>query len=131
VVLDAVTRSTSGLLRVRVEPSSAAISVDGVARGNSPIEVPIRAGAHVLDVRAGGYEPTHVPVVVTAGTTRNVDLALTKETPITHRWWFWTGIGVIVVAAVGVTYYLVAQPERSPSSGDLPPGQVSAGLVRF
>lgn len=33
-----------------------------------------------------------------------------ETTPITHRWWLWTAVGVAVVAAAGVTYAVVHDP---------------------
>ncbi len=33
-----------------------------------------------------------------------------EATPLTHRWWLWTAVGVAVVAAAGVTYAAVHDP---------------------
>jgi hypothetical protein len=124
-------KAVSGTLLVHATPADARISVDGVERGNSPLEVPLSAGAHTLDVTADRHDSSHVPVVVVAGRTKDVAIELRRSTPITGRWWFWTGVSVVAVG-VGITlWYLVAQPESDASSGTIAPGQVSAPLVRF
>ena len=48
-----------------------------------------------------------------------------RSKPITARWWFWTGIGVIVVgAATAVTVYALTT-ERSAPTGNFSPGQLA------
>ncbi|MEA2750903.1 MAG: hypothetical protein QOI41_5046 [Myxococcales bacterium] len=131
VLLSVLAKASSGTLLVRATPLDARISVDGIERGNPPLEVPLPAGAHTLDVRADRHDPSHVPVVVEAGRTKDVSIDLQRSAPITTKWWFWTGLGVLAVG-VGVTvWYLVAQPEKDASSGTIAPGQVSAPLVSF
>lgn len=131
VRLVALPKATSGTLLVRATPPDAVISVDDVVRGNPPLEVPLAAGAHALDIRAERHNSAHVPVVVEAGKTKDVSIDLQRAVPITSRWWFWTGVGVVVVGAGVAVWYVVAQPEGDASSGTIPPGQVSAPLVRF
>jgi hypothetical protein len=131
VSLNVLAKASSGTLLVRATPLDARISIDGVERGNPPLEVPLPAGAHTLDVRADRHDSSHVPVVVEAGRTKDVSIDLQRSAPITTRWWFWTGVGVLAVG-VGVTiWYLVAQPEKDAGTGTIAPGQVSAPLVRF
>jgi hypothetical protein len=38
-------------------------------------------------------------------------------TPITHRWWFWTAVGVVAAAAAGATYEVM----RDHGPAQLPP----------
>jgi hypothetical protein len=47
------------LARVHIEPSltSAAVTVDGTARGMGEVDVELEAGPHVLEVTATGHEP--------------------------------------------------------------------------
>jgi hypothetical protein len=131
VTLKVLPKATSGTLVVRATPPDAHISVDAIERGNPPLEVPLPAGPHTLDVRADGHDAAHVPVIVVAGQTKEVSLDLQHSAPITTKWWFWTGVGVVAVG-IGVTvWYLVAQPEKDATSGSIPPGQVAAPLVRF
>jgi hypothetical protein len=131
VTLTALPTSAAGTLLVRASPADSRISVDGVERGNSPLDVPVRAGPHVIDVRADRYDPRHLEVLVEAGKTRDVPVELKPTEPLISKWWFWTGVG-IVATGVGITmWYLIAQPESDPSDGTIAPGRVSAPLVRF
>lgn len=53
-----------------------------------------------------------------------------KSPGILSRWWFWTGVGVIVTAGVITTVALLT--ERSPDTGDgFTPDQVRAPLVKW
>jgi hypothetical protein len=131
VTLRVLRKATSGTLLVRATPADAIIAIDGVDRGNAPLEVLLPTGSHVVDVRASRHDPAHVPVVVEAEKTKDVPIDLRPSAPITSKWWFWTGIGVVVVGAGVAVWYLIAQPESSPSNGTIEPGHVSAPLVRF
>lgn len=131
IVFDVVSRATSGILKVRSPQTEATVLVDGVARGNPPVELPLPAGGHSVELHARGYDDRQVSIVVSAGATKELDVPMSKSAPITAKWWFWTGVGVVVVAAVATTYILVAQPEREARTGDIQPGQVSAPLLRF
>ncbi len=125
-----LTKATSGTLVVTTEPPGSTIAVDGRELGNPPLEVPLPAGAHTVLARRDGYEDAQVPVVVNAGDAkRTVDIKLTKNAPLTSKWWFWTTIGVAVVGGVVVTAALLT--EKPADKGSIPPGQLSAPLVRF
>lgn len=131
VTLAVLPKATSGKLFVRATPPDARISIDGVERGNPPLEVPIAVGAHTLDLSANHHDAKHLPIVIEAGKTKDMTVELQRSAPITTKWWFWTGVGVVVTGIVLTTWYLVAQPESDPSNGTIAPGQVSAPLVRF
>ena len=46
--------------------------------------------------------------------------------PIYTRWWFWTGVGVVIVGAVATTLALTSgSSSPSPYQGDLNPGTIS------
>ena len=71
-----------------------------------------------------------MPVVVVAGDqNRRLEIPLQQSIPITARWWFWTGVGVVVVGGIVLTAALLT--EKSPDKGTIQPGQLSAPLVRF
>lgn len=55
--------------------------------------------------------------------------AETSSNAITTKWWFWTGVGVVVVGGVVLTAALMT--EKSAPHGDLGPGQATAPLLRF
>jgi formylglycine-generating enzyme required for sulfatase activity len=57
-----------GLLSVSSRPGEASVTMDGVYRGLTPIEIPLTPGApHLLSVSRAGYETEAREVVVTAG----------------------------------------------------------------
>jgi PEGA domain/Tetratricopeptide repeat len=121
-------RSTSSLLRIGTRPSGAVVFVDGKPIGTSTprVELVVPAGAHQIEARREGYDDARVPVVLRAGTTRDVTVSLEKEVPITSRWWFWAGASVVAAGGVALGYALLT--ERPADSGTLSPGQVSAPL---
>ncbi len=80
--------------------------------------------------RADGYEDRGTSVVIAFGETkRRWQLEAQSQPSIFSRWWFWTGVGVIVAAGVVTTYALVT--EKPAGHGDFQPGQVSAPLVSW
>jgi hypothetical protein len=84
----ATQRSRIGLVRVEVRTrgellSGAAVSLDDVARGTTPLEAPLRvsAGEHVLSVVAAGHEATRERFRVAGGEERTLLLELVRNAP--------------------------------------------------
>ena len=131
-VLDAqlATKATSGVLRVSAVTEGTRVRIDDAPMSGAPTEAVVLAGVHRVLVHAEGYDDKETSVVVPAGETRDITLEPDRRAPITGKWWFWTGIGVVVAAGVVTTYALLTS--RSADSGDhFQPGQVSAPLVHF
>ena len=103
-------------------PTSSLVIVDGRGLGSAPVDVALPAGRHALVVRHQGYEDSSVDVTLEEGQRRRLDLTLTPPKPITQKWWFWTGIGAVVVGGTVLTYALLTS--RDPPSGSIAPGQV-------
>jgi hypothetical protein len=122
-------RDRSGLLIVRARPDGSQIAIDGASLGMTPFEAPLDAGTHRIDLSKTGFDPLSTQVVIDAGGRKELDLELSKSAPITSRWWFWTGIGVVVVGGAALTYGLLT--ERTASKGTIDPGQIRNALVRF
>jgi hypothetical protein len=131
VAFAVTTKSNVGLLRVVATPASAIVSVDGSAKGNSPVELSLPAGSHVVDVAAESYESAHVPFVLEVGGKKELNLTLEKSAPLTKRWWFWAGTGVVAAAAISAAVILIVQPEREASRGTIDPGVIRAPLATF
>jgi hypothetical protein len=55
-----------GALSVQTNPPGAAVFVDGVAHGNTPARISLKAGAHILELRGRGV-PRSIPVTVAPG----------------------------------------------------------------
>jgi PEGA domain-containing protein len=68
-----------GSLSVQTNPPGAAVFVDGIAHGNTPARVSLKAGAHILELRGRGV-PRSIPVTVTAGAELSQYLEL-PQTP--------------------------------------------------
>lgn len=105
-------------LGIVASPAGATVLVDGERRGVTPIDLDVDAGTHRVVVSAPKHETRAVTVTLSRGETRRIDLQLREESPpVTSRWWFWTGVGVV---AAGITTAVIAATvERSPSEGSL------------
>ncbi|MBS2020255.1 MAG: PEGA domain-containing protein [Deltaproteobacteria bacterium] len=126
-------RVTSGVLVVRSSVSNAAVSIDGASSGMAPTETFVAPGEHTIEIRREGYRSTTRRAVVVAGERKEVDVTLDVDHGLFSRWWFWTGVGVVV--AGGVALAVATQAERSPEPGTVAPGVVTGGLsaagIRF
>jgi hypothetical protein len=123
VDVELVPKAVAGLLVVGSEPGGGTVFVDGRELGTAPVEASVGAGNHKVAVRLPGYAETSTSVVVSVGERRVVSIRLGQGTPITQRWWFWTGIGVAVVGGVIGAY--AATTERGPGTGTIAPGRGS------
>jgi len=119
-----IPRALAGLLVVDSQPPGAAVLVDGRALGDAPVEASVKSGSHDVVLRLPGFRETSTTVVVGLGERRMVTIKLGTTTPITQKWWFWTGIGTILATGAVVTY--AAFTERPPGRGTIMPGQGSA-----
>jgi hypothetical protein len=124
-----VSKDASATLVVRANVPAAAVVVDDKPEGQTPIELSLRAGAHSLRVDHEGYEPVRTQVVLRVGERKELDLELTKPSPVYAKWWFWTAVGVVAVSATVTVIALTT--EKSPDSGSVTPGRLSAPLVRW
>jgi formylglycine-generating enzyme required for sulfatase activity len=69
-----------GILSVSSRPPDASVTLDGVYRGLTPLEIPVTpGGSHELAVSREGYEPASRPVTVGAGAREEVTLALSPR----------------------------------------------------
>lgn len=109
------------LIVVRTKPQ-ADISLDGKALGRAPLEQRLAPGSYVLTANAEGYEEERVPMTLTLGDRRELDLEMKKDGSVLGKWWFWTAIGV--VAAGGAATFVLLTTERGPDSGSFSPGSV-------
>jgi len=118
-------KQSAGIVTVRSPTAGARIAVDGKPEGTVPSDIVMSPGSHQLELSLGGYRPTRSSVAVAAGEKTSVDLTLTAESPITKKWWFWTGIAVV---AAGATVTIIAlTTERDPDNGNV--GNIKTGLT--
>ena len=121
-------KQTGGMLVIKSDPPSS-VAIDGVAKGMSPLEAVVPAGSHTVTLSRSGYATRTSTVVVVVGDKKTVDLSLEAEKGMTSKWWFWTGVGVVVVGAAVTTTALLMT--RDAGKGDIDPGRVSAPLISF
>ena len=147
-LLTNIARRLARVRFVELSPASAVVSVDGRrAALNETNEAVFDPGAHAVRVEATGHQPFEERVEVAAGATREMRVTLaeapagtTVATPhpaqpaarvrtpeFYERWWFWTAIGVVVVA--GATVAVV----RATATADPPPTTTGVVLngIRF
>jgi len=124
------TKSTSGVLRVSALTQGTRVRIDDAPMSGAPAEAIVLAGVHRVVVHADGYDDKETNVVVAAGETKEVALEPDRRPALTSRWWFWTGIGVVVAAGAVTTYALLTS--KPADKGDqFQPGQVSAPLLHW
>jgi hypothetical protein len=119
-------KAKAAILVLRAPVPGTTAIVDGKMAGNPPVEVMVDPGSHKIVARAEGYDDTETSFVISAGERKQVDLSLGRKPAITSQWWFWTGLGVVVVGGATVAAALLI--EKNPSQGDLPPGIVRAPI---
>jgi hypothetical protein len=118
-------RTAEALVRVTSPVSGAAVAIDGKPAGNVPTESPLEPGQHRIALSRSGYDPAETSVVVVAGEKKEVSVPMAVHETITSKWWFWTGVGAVLVVG-GVVAYVAATTERDASAGTIAPGTVKA-----
>lgn len=119
-------RATVGVLVVKSPVPNADVSIDGESSGMAPTESFVAPGEHAIELRREGYHPAKTRAVIAAGERREIEVPLDVDGGIFSRWWFWTGVGVVV--AGGVALAVALNVEKSPEPGTVPPGVVTGGL---
>jgi len=79
-VLPAAAGASTGTLIIHTNPSGARVILDGEPRGVTPINLTLKAGAHVVELRGAG-EPRKIPVTITAGAEASQYIELPKSGP--------------------------------------------------
>jgi hypothetical protein len=128
-VLDAKLESSEarGVLVVHAN-AGASVLVDGKLAGNAPVELTVAPGSHEVLVRREGFEDNASSAVIRSGERRELDVTLAARSSIVQKWWFWTGVGVVVAGGVVATVLAVMLP-RGPDAGDgFQPGTLGAPL---
>jgi hypothetical protein len=122
--------SDRGILVVRASTATGVVKVDGRTVGDAPVEVEVPAGTHMLTMHRDGYEDASTSAVIGVGERKEVSLRLESSPTIFQRWWFWTGVGVVVAGGAALTAALLV--EKKADSGDgFEPQQVRGPLMRW
>jgi hypothetical protein len=111
-----------GTVHLASEPAGAAVMLDGVDVGATPLDVSRPSGSYHVVIRKPGFAPYDTRFLLRPGEEVNLSPSMPKEKVLlTQRWWFWGGVGVLVAGvAVGTAVYVRAQepgPAPTPPSG--------------
>jgi hypothetical protein len=123
-----VPQAGDGTLVIGAEPA-ASLAIDGKSFGTTPVEAKLPSGSHTVTLSRSGYVTRTTTIVLASGERKQLSLSLEAEPGITSRWWFWTGVGAVVVGGTALTIGMLTS--RDAGRGDIDPGRVSAPLVRF
>jgi len=118
-------RDTFGYLVVKSTVPASLVYLDQRPIGVVPAEAALVPGTHSVRIGHEDYNDASTQVVLAAGERKELTLDPTKGTPLTHRWYFWTVAGVVVVGIATAVTVVALTTERKPPSGDFSPGQVS------
>jgi hypothetical protein len=117
-----VSKKREAVVMVRTSPN-ADLQLDGKPLGRAPLQIRAAPGAHELVARVDGYHDERVPMTLALGEHRDVDLHMRSTPGIASKWWFWTGIGVVVLGGAATAYALTT--EKPHGSGSFNPGSVA------
>ncbi len=119
-------KATTGVLVVKSNVPNTEVAIDGKGFGMVPLEASLTAGPHSLELHRDGYRTAKTTAQLRAGERREIEVPLDAEGSVFGKWWFWTGVGVIV--AGGVVIAVALTTEKDPDPGTVPPGVVTGGL---
>jgi hypothetical protein len=123
VDLALLSSDTNGMLSVRADVANAEVFVDGARIGVTPLETQVPAGTHTITLEHPDRDDYETSAAVPAGGVRTLDVTMDSPS-VTSRWWFWTGVGAVVVTGAIITIALLT--ERSPDTGTIEPGTLQA-----
>jgi hypothetical protein len=121
-------KKEGGKITVKTGEAQATVMLDGVPIGTGKsVSVKATRGSYVVDVQAPGMAPAtgtaKVPVkgsVLYKAELEAGQSAIAESTPLTHRWTFWTGVGLGVAAiGTGSAVAVAATRPDPPPSGDV------------
>ena len=105
-------------LAIVASPPSTTITIDGEPRGPAPIDLELAPGPHRIVLGAPKHDSRSLSLSLARDESRRLDVELLPSSPpLTSRWWFWTGLGVVVAGATAGI--IAANVERSPTQGSL------------
>ncbi len=110
---------TAGRLTVRASVPDALVRIDGLDVGIAPVERRLGQGGHQVEVEAPGHETYRHEVVLGPRQERELFADLETERAFYERWWFWTGVGAVVLGGVIVAIVASGGGQADPVPGTL------------
>jgi hypothetical protein len=105
----------------------AIVQVDGKKIGAVPVELRLAPGEHDVAQHHADYKDTQSRVVLRSSERRSLSITMGRLPRWYETWWFWTATGAVVTA--GVITGVALATEKSPASGDIPPGRITAPIL--
>ncbi|HEU4407470.1 MAG TPA: PEGA domain-containing protein [Polyangiaceae bacterium] len=147
-------RNQVALLKVNVNVAGARVlvrdTVVGTKLPDRPLEVPVNAGRAVIEISAEGYKPYREEIELPSGSPTLITVQLSQQgdarptervvvfreravdaRPFWSQWWFWTGVGVVVVGGAAAAYALSTEKATSGRGPVVPTARTSEFGVRF
>jgi hypothetical protein len=108
-----------GVMHIASNQDRAVVTVAGVDVGMAPVDVTRPAGSYQVVVKKEGFVPYASQVVLNPGDEVSLRGQLApKSKSIVERWWFWTGVAVLVAGVATTTYFVTRPaPTRPPLDG--------------
>ncbi len=103
-------------IRVTSNQAGAQVLVNEADVGLTPLEISRPAGKYHVIVKKPGFLVFDTSTTADPGQSLNVTAMLREDKPaLTQRWWFWTGVGVVVLGAAVTTYALTRPDPQRPA----------------
>ena len=129
-----------GTIEIVADADQAEVSVDGRVAGRSPLKRGVRVvpGSHQIVVQgADGTIPFVRRIEIAGGETARVQATIARPMPATsamaqppappperpalyRRWWFWAGLGAVVIGALITTVALTSGDDCNYNGGCIP-----------
>ncbi|HEY4056506.1 MAG TPA: PEGA domain-containing protein [Kofleriaceae bacterium] len=102
--------AAAGTLSLTSSPAGARATVDGADVGVTPLEAPVSAGAHTVEVTKSGYARAHGTVIVAEGQSAKLDISMERGSHRSLLPYVIGGAGVALIAT-GIVLYATSEED--------------------
>jgi hypothetical protein len=102
---------TSSSVGTSAPPAASPPAVEETPAASPPAVIPPPAPAPPLTPEVEASPGIGPPIVTTTP-------AAPEKKPLSHRWWFWTGLGAVVVGGAVAAFFLTRPETRTPGTLD-------------
>jgi hypothetical protein len=101
----------TGTLSLTSSPAGARVTVDGADVGVTPLDAPVSAGSHTVELTKAGYAPGHGSVVVAEGQSAKLDISMTQDGPQRSLLPYVVGGAGVALLATGIVLYATSETD--------------------